>query len=83
MAVRSDQSECQMVSLPCSTSKGACFLPDEFKALFELIPKPVTVEIPITLAKALRDDANRIGRLRQEDSDTLERLIAAAEKEAK
>lgn len=52
-----------------------------FEALFEPIPKPKMVEIPLDLARAIRADVNRACRLTLEDSSELERLISAAEQE--
>jgi hypothetical protein len=53
----------------------------DFAALFEPIPRPKMVEIPLELARAIRADVNRAVRLEIADSDELERLIYAAEQE--
>jgi hypothetical protein len=56
---------------------------DAVDALFEPIPRPVMMTMPLDLARRLRADVNRAVRLSLTDSDELERLISAAEQQSK
>ena|SRR3990172_6020347 len=72
---------CMRVVIPNVRGTGWLLNSPEFDALFEPIPPPGTVTMPLTLARALRADVNRAVRLTLEDSDALESLIAEAERE--